>query len=253
MRKALIIFPLLFIAMACDDSSTAPARAAASRQTSEARSASTTPVIETAIIQGTVQFEGPAPKLAQTPGGKCHAGAAPIIEETVVADSSNFLKNVFVYLKDAPASDSSVEPLLLDQVDCRYVPHAIAIHTNQPLRIRSSENTLHNVHLQCSVNPSENFALTAAGQERTVQFKAPEIFKVSCDVHPWMSAYIGVFDHPYIAVTDEHGKFSIPKVPAGTYTLSTWHERFGEQQNQIVVGDGQTISSDFVYKAPPAQ
>src|SRR5439155_6375110 len=96
----------------------------------------------------------------------------------------------------AAADSSTTKPVILDQKNCRYVPHVVAIQVNQPLTIKTSDATLHNVHYNPETNPPANFGMTEPGQERLVSFKQPEIFKVSCDVHSWMVAWIAVFDHP---------------------------------------------------------
>jgi uncharacterized protein (DUF2141 family) len=72
---------------------------------------------------------------------------------------------------------------------------------------------------------------------------------VSCDVHGWAQAYIGVFSHPYFAVTDNTGSFSITGLPPGTYTLSAWHETLGTQKKKIVVGPKRTSEISFTYKS----
>ena len=61
-------------------------------------------------------------------------------------------------------------------------------------------------------------------------FARPETFKVGCDVHPWMTAYVGVFDHPFFAVTGDGGRFEIQSVPPGTYTLVAWHDAWQREQ-----------------------
>ena len=141
-----------------------------------------------------------------------------------------------MYLEDAPAVDgSSQPPALLDQSRCRYVPHALGIQVNQTLRIRSSDPTMHNVHFNPDINPAKNFAMAQAGQESTTSFAVPEFIRMKCDVHPWMKAWVGVFDHPYFSVTADEGEFEIKNVPPGTYKLVAWHELFGRQEQTVTV------------------
>ena len=75
--------------------------------------------------------------------------------------------------------------------------------------------------------------------------EAPVRFK--CQVHPWMTAYVGVFDHPYFAVSGDTGAFSIKNLPAGTYTLAAWHERYGEKTTEVQVADGQAVAAEFAF------
>ncbi|HYO10624.1 MAG TPA: hypothetical protein VER17_16780 [Tepidisphaeraceae bacterium] len=198
------------------------------------------PTFGTGTVRGTVKFVGAPPPRQEIPNVPCHDGAGPLKDETVVVNANGTLANVFVSLAGVSPSDGSGrEPALLDQVDCRYVPHALAVQVNQPLRVRTSDpGTLHNVHYNPTNNPPANFGLTVAGAERPVTFARPEYVRIKCDVHPWMSGYVGVFDHPFFAVTPEgDGAFQIPRVPPGSYKLLAWHERYGEVEQRVEVGE----------------
>ncbi|HZK80189.1 MAG TPA: carboxypeptidase regulatory-like domain-containing protein [Humisphaera sp.] len=202
-------------------------------------------------VAGQVRFVGKPPQLPKLTVAsdehctKLHPNGVP--DESVVTATDGSLANVFVYLKDAPASDGAGrEPALIDQVNCQYVPHAVAMQVNQPLRIKSSDPVLHNVHVQSIENPAINLAEVRPG-EQTVRFAKPEMMFVRCDVHPWMKAVFGVFDNPWFVVTGADGKFRIENVPPGTYTLAAWHERFGEKTQRIVVGADGRIEQQFIY------
>ncbi len=101
--------------------------------------------------------------------------------------------------------------------------------------LKNSDPFLHNVHSQPALNEPFNMAMPTAnaGEPADPQPKVPEIFKVKCDVHPWMAAWVAVFDHPYFAVTGDDGTFAIKGLPDGTYTLQAWHERYGTQQQTV--------------------
>ena len=86
-----------------------------------------------------------------------------------------------------------------------------------------------------------------AGEKADPQPKAPETFKVKCDVHPWMTGWVAIFDHPYFAVTADDGTFAIKGLPDGTYTLQAWHERFGTQSQKVTVKDGKA-TADWTFK-----
>ena len=199
-----------------------------------------------------MKFTGTPPVMGEIANQPCHEGAKPLKEETVVVNPNGTLANVFVYLADAPASDgSSREPALLDQVDCQFVPHAVGVQVGQALRIRSSDPTLHNVHYTAQHNTPANFGLTVKGAEKSVRYVAHEFLRVKCDVHPWMTGYIGVFDSPFFAVSNtKDGSFQIPKVPAGKYKLTAWHERYGQMEQAVEVKDDQAVDVTVEYKAP---
>src|SRR5256885_15306882 len=116
----------------------------------------------------------------------CGNHQIPLPDEKVVVKNGG-LENVVIYLKDAPPGTTTATPApaVLDQINCGYVPHVIPLRTGQTLTIKSSENLSHNVHTLPENNPGFNFSMTQPGS-RDVVFKTAEIFRVKCDVHPWM-------------------------------------------------------------------
>ena len=136
-------------------------------------------------ITGRVMFAGTAPtlpRIAVTGDPHCmsaHPGGVP--DESVVVAADGAIANVFVYLKDAPRSDgSAAAPGLIDQVGCQYVPHAVAVQINQPLRVKSSDSILHNVHVLGIDNPAVNLSEPGPG-EQTLHFATAEMLHVRCD------------------------------------------------------------------------
>ena len=196
------------------------------------------------VITGRVTYSGP-------PDMKIIPGSPEVPDESTVTGPHNGLKNVIVFLKDAPKpSFSLTTPVVLDQIKCVYVPHVVAIETGQILRLKSSDNLMHNVHLKCQVNPDSNFGFPNPGQ-MDMTLTSPEApFPVKCDVHPWMGAWIGVFNHPWFAVTSDDGKFTIQHVPPGKYALAAWQEVLPQQEQQIVVNATGSTEADFQFKAP---
>ena len=203
------------------------------------------------VIRGTVKFTGAVPEL-KTSQVKCHEGTIDVSDESVVVNDTGTLRNAFVYLEGAAATGdgSSREAALLDQVDCRYVPHAIGVQAGQTLRVRSSDPTLHNVHAIPKANDEFNFGQQPSTPPMTRMFETPEIgVTFRCDVHGWMRAYANVVTHPFYAVTKEDGNFEIKGLPAGTYTIEAWHERLGTQTQQVTIADGSpNVTAAFTFK-----
>lgn len=158
------------------------------------------------------------------------------------------LANVLVYLKGPLwPGDRGSEPVVLDQVGCRYLPHVIGLQTGHKLRIQSSDPFLHNVHGLAEQNAAFNFAESGPGAKELEGWTQPEIFSVKCDVHPWMKAWVGVFDHPWFMVSGADGAFRLAKAPPGSYTLVAWHERFGQLTRDITIPVSGRVDVQFEY------
>ena len=130
------------------------------------------------------------------------------------------MANIMVWVsKGLPAGKTwpaPKTPVVLDQKGCVYVPHVMGIMVGQPYRILNSDGVLHNIHTLPKVNPAFNKGMPPTLKEASTVFEKPEaVFHVKCDVHPWMSAYVSVFNHPFFSVTGTDGKFTISGLDAG--------------------------------------
>jgi len=142
-------------------------------------------------------------------------------------------------------------PVVLDQKGCQYVPHVQGIMVGQAYKILNSDGILHNVHALPKVNKQFNKPMPATLKETTTTFDKPEpIFHIKCDVHPWMSAYVGVFTHPFFSATNTDGKFTISGLDPGTYEITAWHERLGTQTASVTVGANDKKTQDFKFAMP---
>jgi plastocyanin len=208
-------------------------------------------------ITGTITYAGTVPNLppltmnADPACAKLHSGK-PAPNEMLVLGSGNSMANILVWVSNGlPAGKTwpaPQTPVTLDQNGCTYVPHVMGIMVGQPYRILNSDGILHNIHTLPKINPSFNRAMPATLKETTTTFPKPEnVFQIKCDVHPWMSAYIGVFTHPYYSVTETDGKFTISGLAPGTYEITAWHERLGPQTASVTVGDKETKTQDFKF------
>jgi plastocyanin len=210
-------------------------------------------------ITGTVTFAGKVPNLkplamdADPACAKKHS--KPVLAEMLALGSGNTMGNIIVWVsKGLPAGKTwpvPKEPVVLDQRGCIYVPHAMGIMVGQAYRILNSDGVLHNIHTLPKINTSFNRAMPPTLKETSTTFAKPEpIFQIKCDVHPWMSAYIGVFTHPFFSVTNTDGKFTISGLDAGTYEITAWHERLGTQSGTVTVTGSDTKTQDFKFSTP---
>jgi plastocyanin len=207
-------------------------------------------------VSGTITFTGKVPTLkplamdADPACAKKHA--KPVLAEMLSLGSGNTMGNILVWVsKGLPAGKTfpvPKTPVTLDQRGCIYVPHVMGIMVGQQYRILNSDGILHNIHTLPKVNPSFNRAMPGTLKETSTTFAKPEaVFNIKCDVHPWMSAYIAVFTHPFFSTTATDGKFSITGLDAGTYEITAWHERLGTQSASVTVTGSDTKTQDFKF------
>ena len=208
----------------------------------------------TASVSGKISFEGQAPaservKVSADP--KCQAIHPQGLEKQAIKVKDGGLADVYVYVK-GPVSGSYPAPttaVVLDQSGCNYAPHVLALQVGQPLAIRNSDDTLHNIHPRPKENAEFNIGQPRKGMESTKTFDKPEVMiPVGCDVHPWMRAYISVFAHPFYAVSNEDGSFEIKGLPAGEYEVEAHHGKLKGQAQKVTVKDGETASLSFAFK-----
>jgi hypothetical protein len=213
-------------------------------------------------IAGAVRAERAAGKRAALPiakDGPVCGKEAP--NETLLVGPERGIANVVVAIKGlkpagapAPVLDAGV-----DQVGCRYRPHVQAVTLGTKLSLINSDAVLHNVHAVLGGAEASstvfNLAMPFKGQKLPAVLKRPGVMKLRCDAgHAWMSAYVAVFDHPYYAVTDQQGRFTIKDVPAGEHQLELWHEPVDGKGPPVVqtltvrVTDGQVTTTEPVLK-----
>lgn len=191
----------------------------------------------TTLIRGRVSLpdtalKAPRPSVAG-PGGASHA---PVDRRRVV-----------VYLEPTAILESFPrEPMRarMDQRNEQFSPRVVAITTGSTVDFPNSDVTFHNVF---SLSRPRSFDLGRYRPGRTgrVRFDRPGIVAVFCDIHAHMSAFVLVFSHPFFAVSDERGRYSIPDVPPGSYVVSVWSELGRAPGRRLTVPERGVVEADF--------
>lgn len=175
------------------------------------------------------------------------------------------LGDVVVTLKGVKGKTpgSKAAPVLIDQVNCIYVPYVATAQTGQTITVKNSDPLMHNVHPTpkntAGGNKEANIAQVIKGQKNNFSFPAPERFlRFKCDVHQWMYSYISIEEHPWTAVTAADGTFTIKDVPAGDYEVEAIHRKVhgatmadgykGTVQKVKVTADG--AKANFTLNVP---
>ncbi len=208
-------------------------------------------------ISGVVKLEGEVPekKMLEITKDQAICGATEKYDESVVVGEGNALKNTIVYLIDISQGkdfDKAVK-LEIDQKNCKFSPHVQIVPVGVRLTMLNNDKVNHNVHIFSSINKPVNKQQTKNRRKMPLASvkKAEGPVSVKCDIHGWMSAWIAYVPHPYFAVTNEKGEFSLEDVPAGTYKLGYWHEACGSNSASpvsVTVEAGGTVTQDFALK-----
>jgi plastocyanin len=239
---------VLALSTACGGGNTARARRAPAAAAVDPATAATVTAI--------VRFEGPvpAPAMMRLDGDpKCVSenGARDRADESLVVGDNQALQNVFVYVKEGVGAHGSPipnQPVVLDQDKCRYTPRVLGVRVGQPLEIRNSDPLLHNVRSTGVINQPFNKSTPVEGASFTQTFATREVMvPFKCDVHAWMTAFVGVVEHPYFGTTAPDGRVVLGNLPPGTYTIEAWHETLGTKAEQVTVAAKESKDVAFTF------
>lgn len=229
--------------------------------------------VNAATVTGTITFDGteeytevPERKLLdiKTTEQHCLTTAKGAKSEELVVSKGKGIQNVVVYVR---VSGQKATPLtenpILDQKDCRYLPHVIAVPTGTTVHLTSNDPVAHNVNAHATKNEAKNLLISKKGIKFDYTLTKAEAIKLTCDVHSWMSGYIVAVDSNFYTVTgqkDEKGKFihpddyeksedtgkyTIKDVAAGRARVVVWHETLGTANKTVTVPETGELKVDF--------
>jgi Polysaccharide lyase family 4, domain II len=208
--------------------------------------------VHAGTIAGDVTFVDSAPTLAPVKVTKDQDYCGETLpNETYLVDANGGLKNVVVFLEATQlAVPVDLQKLnIIENTGCRYAPRILAMQKGERLRVRNNDPKLHIPHSY--LNEKTVFMLSLPFKntilDATQKIRDTGILKLVCDTHAWMLGYVYVFDHPFFAVTDDRGTFSIPNVPPGTYTLKAWHEDAGVRSQKVVITEAGEVRVNFEF------
>lgn len=211
------------------------------------------PTTATSRVFGSIKFEGTPPEVTPLRAGGsayCVRNARGLVDESVSVTSDRKLRNVIIYVRSGQEGrtyEAPSEAVVLDQQKCVYIPHVLTVMTNQKLSVRNSDPTFHNVHGNSQANPGFNIAQAEKGAENTFTFaKAEPPFHIGCDLHRWMGAIVGVFDHPFHTTSGTSGDYEL-RLPPGKYEIVAWHEKFGEKTMPVEVAENSKMELNFGF------
>lgn len=189
-------------------------------------------------ITGTIKFAGTAPprKELQVTKDKEVCGKEKHLSWDLIVGPNKGIENTVVRLIDVKKGKKwEIAKATIDQKGCVYLPHVAVAPAGGEVDILNSDGILHNIHTFSTANPAINKAQPKFKKVLTEKFAKPEVIKVTCDAHAWMLGWLAVSDHPYVAVTNDKGEFSLSNVPPGTYKLEVWQESLGKKVQDVTV------------------
>lgn len=220
-------------------------------------------VAEQVSVSGTVKLVGGKPsKLGEkvdVGGNPFCSGHGQLINPAWRLGANGGLADVVVTVKGSTrASNLPAESPWVDQHHCEFSPYMTTVQAGQSVRLHNSDLTFHNIRVvkhQAGTRSSganlANLAQPSQGQENVQSFNEPGIYRLECDVHRWMRAWVVVHEGIHIASTGEDGVFSIRRaLPDGTYEIEAWHPMFPNKLTRtITVRDGKA-TADFEFALP---
>lgn len=183
--------------------------------------------------------------------------AVDVADERLVVSPNGGVANVFIWMKSAPKGGTplaaSEEAVIFDQKNCQFLPHAMIIPVKRTVKVLSDDAVAHNTHTYPAKNDALNQGVQPNDREGKLSFqykKAESVpVSVTCDFHAWMKAWHLPVDHPYAAVSDAEGNFSISDLPAGKHTFLVWHEsvngNFIERKLEVTIKPGETTTQEI--------
>lgn len=200
-------------------------------------------VVDGGVVRGTVRYAGVVPpgRTVSVTEDTATCGVSREVQPVRV-DSHGGLADAVISLVDIRRGKAVVvsSPPTLDQRGCAFTPHVLLTPTGATVQVLNSDPLTHNVHTAAFDNRSVNRTQPTGLEVVDLQFDQPEIVKIKCDLHPWMTAWIVVTDHPYHAVTNEAGAFELSDIPPGSFRLQVWHETLGIRDQTVTITAGDT-------------
>jgi plastocyanin len=189
-------------------------------------------------VRGVVRFVGEPPArrpLPMSQGSGC-SNSAPLSEALIVTDGR--IANVLVYarsgIRAADVAPPPSAPVLLDQADCVYSPHVVALRAGQVLQITNSDGITHNVNAKPERSERFNLSQNPGAPEIEAAFERTELsIPLTCDIHPWMSAFVHVLENDAFALSSTSGEFAISGLAPGRYRFEAAHEALGEVEFEL--------------------
>lgn len=195
-------------------------------------------------VKGTVKYNGTPPKTQPLKATRDMKVCGQEVPNESIEISNGAVQNVVIQVQGAAKPPPT--KISIDQENCHYIPHVQTAPAGSTIEILNGDPMLHNIHGRMGSQTLFNLAMPIKGQKIPKPLPKAGLVDIKCDVHNWMQGYVWVTDGP-AAVTDKQGAFDVKDVPAGTYTVTAWHEKFGQKTKQVTVPASGEVTVEFAY------
>jgi hypothetical protein len=176
--------------------------------------------IETKLLAVNRDFEVCAP-----------GGQMPHDNSLVVDESTRGIADIVIFARRTKHKhESALKPatteVVFDQKNCLFLSPAFVAQVGQTIQVKNSDPVGHNTNIQGTgfnqiVPVHQSTPLEVKSQTDTAR-------EVTCNIHPWMKAFMWFRKDGYFAVTKNDGTFTIENLPAGeVIEFQVWHARAG--------------------------
>ena len=144
------------------------------------------------------------------------------------------------------------------QKGCRFRPWAQVVKPG-PITIRHSDpdSVLHNINTREMIGVEKgrivkrtmfNFGQPEPGDIiKKLKPRRSPFISLNCEAHNFMFGFMMAPKHPYAVVVGEDGSYTLDDIPAGDYTITAWHPRFGLKEANVTVAAGAAVDADFTF------
>jgi plastocyanin len=152
--------------------------------------------------------------------------ADAVISGRVIDADGKGVAQAVVFVQSPLEPQTSVSaaepPAKMDQVNKIFVPAVLPVVVGTKVYFPNRDNIRHHVY---SFSRTKSFELPLYKGEDAppVLFDKPGVVKIGCNIHDWMSATILVLPNTHFAMTTADGRFSLPRLKSGSYSLVAWH------------------------------
>jgi len=196
-------------------------------------------------VEGIITVKKKLTKPRVTPSADEYGRTAVELGADATKDPLAYERSHVVIYLEGEKLESRAITATMEQKNRRFVPDLVVIPAGSTVSFPNLDEIFHNVF---SLSKPRSFDLGnySKNQTRFVTFSKAGVVFVNCHLHPNMSAAIVVTPNRWSTKADDAGKFVLPQVPPGKYTIVAWHKTAGYFRQEIQVTEKGRSGVEFL-------